>query len=84
MADIPTIKKDTKTSNDGPPPMIVVDIGKRQKKKRIRRLRKGKGKLMDKITDLVEEMRQGGALEPNAQAVVIVVRQKSSDRGPRY
>ena len=69
-----TVKKKTP---DSPPPMVVVDLGKRQTRKRVKRLRKGKGKLMGKVSDLVADLREEGAIEANAQAVVIVVRQKN-------
>jgi hypothetical protein len=54
---------------------IVLDVGK-QRRKRIKELRRGAGKLMDEINASIEELRTAGALSPEAQPVVVVVRQK--------
>lgn len=56
--------------------MIVVDLGKKYKKKHIRRLRKGRGRLMDKVEQLVEDLRESGGMDEQSKPVVIVVRQK--------
>jgi hypothetical protein len=54
---------------------IVVDIGKKSKKQ-IRNLRKGKGKLMDQVNDVLNELKTSGAITGVAQPVVIVVQEK--------
>lgn len=59
------------------PKSIVVDLGKR-KRKDVKRLRKGSGKLMARIDDLLGEMRSGGTLEAGARTVIVVVEKKSS------
>jgi len=59
------------------PSILVVDIRKRQSRKRIRNLRKGKGSLMDEVQETVEELRANNAITGTVQPVVIVVRQKS-------
>ncbi len=56
---------------------IVIDIGKRQSSKQIRRLRKGTGKLTEKIKELVDDLREQRTISAEAQPVVIVVRQKA-------
>lgn len=56
--------------------LIVVDIAKKQKRKSIRSLRRGKGRLMGKINDLLDEMREQGAVSEQSQPIVVVVRQK--------
>ena len=56
---------------------LVVDIGKKQRRKRIKQLRKGKGKLVDKIQQTISELRERKVIGENAQTVVLVVRQKS-------
>jgi hypothetical protein len=63
-----------KATNAGP--LLVVDIGKKQSKKRIRDLRKGEGKLFEKITLLVEEMKERGTMKGDVQPLVIVVRKR--------
>jgi len=59
-----------------PSSFVVVDLGKKQKRKSIKQLRKGTGKLTGQINELLEEMREQGTLAPGAQPVVIVVREK--------
>ena len=58
---------------DGAP--IVVDIGKKSKKQ-IKQLRKGRGKLLGEIDDLIEELRTAGSISASAQPVIIVVKEK--------
>ena len=55
--------------------MVVVDLGK-QKRKRIRQLRKGEGALVEKVEDLVAELRSNGTVAGAAQVVVVVVKEK--------
>ena len=59
-------------SNDAP---IVLDLGKRSRKQ-VRRLRKGTGKLMDKISELVGDLKADGTVAADAQPIIIVVRPK--------
>jgi hypothetical protein len=62
--------------------VIVVDVGKKQRRKAIRQLRRGRGRLMAKIKDALDDMKEQGVMPENAQPVVFVVRQRS--RGPRF
>lgn len=57
--------------------LLVIDIGKKQKKKDIKRLRKGTGKLTDKLKEVVEQLREENAISADAQPVVIIVREKA-------
>jgi Family of unknown function (DUF6200) len=54
---------------------VIIDLGK-HRRKRIRQLKKGSGRLADEVTSCVEELKAAGTLGANAQTVVIVVRQK--------
>lgn len=54
---------------------VVLDFGK-QRRKQIKRLRRGDGKLMDDINGAIAELRTAGTIGATSQAVVIVVRQK--------
>jgi hypothetical protein len=54
---------------------IVLDLGK-QRKKRVKELRRGEGRLMDEVNASIEELRTAGALSGDAQAVVVIVREK--------
>jgi hypothetical protein len=62
----------TLSSNDP----IVIDLGKR-KKSAVKKLRKGRGTLMDKVGDCVIELKTAKEINQDAQIVVIVVKEKS-------
>lgn len=64
-----------------PKAMVVVDLGKKQSRKNVRRLRKGRGKLASKVEDLLADLREAGTLDAQSQAVVVVVREKPRRRG---
>jgi hypothetical protein len=57
--------------------VCVIDLGKHSKK-RIRRLRRGQGRLMERVEDAVTALHDDGVLTGNAQTVVVVVRQEPS------
>jgi uncharacterized protein DUF6200 len=61
------------TSTISPP--IVLDLGK-QRRKRVKELRRGEGRLMDEVNASIEELRTAGALAADAQPVVVIVREK--------
>lgn len=55
--------------------MVVIDIGKR-KRKQVRKLRKGEGRLAEEIEHTIGQLKGDGVLDADAQTVVVVVRQK--------
>ncbi len=56
---------------------IVVDLGKKSRKD-IRRLRRGRpGKLIDQVSNLMQELKAAGTISDSAQPVVVVVRQRT-------
>ena len=55
---------------------VLVDLGKKSCKQ-VRKLRKGKGKLMDSVNATVQELQASGQIDPLAQPVIILVREKS-------
>jgi len=55
--------------------LVVVDVGKAQSPKRIRRLRKGRGPLVRRIDRIMAELVEAGTIKANAQSVVFVVRE---------
>ena len=65
------------TNADAParPSPVVVDLGKRRRKQ-IRQLTKGGGKLLGEVNGAVAELRAAGTIAADAQAVVFVVRQR--------
>lgn len=54
---------------------ILIDLG-RKKRKAVKKLRKGRGKLMDDIGEVIAELKSEGAVAEGAQVVVVVVREK--------
>ncbi len=54
---------------------IIIDLG-RHKRRRVRRLRRGRGRLMGRVLDAVEDLGEDGAIDPNANTVIVIVRQK--------
>jgi Family of unknown function (DUF6200) len=54
---------------------IVIDLGKHSRK-RVKNLRKGTGRLADEVNGCLAELRMAGTVSPNAQTVVVVVRQR--------
>ena len=54
---------------------VVLDLGRRRRKL-IRQLRRGEGKLLDDINGAVEELRTAGTLSASSQPVIVVVQQK--------
>lgn len=80
MAIAASAKPEAKTAATGAEAgsLVVLDIGKKQRKKRIRQLRKGRGKLFDRVRDLLEGMKEEGTIDKGAQPIVIVVREKGN------
>jgi hypothetical protein len=76
----PVAAADKAETSKARPEPIVLDLGKK-KRKAIRRLRKGKGRLMEQILDTHAQLSSSGVCEPSAQPVVVVVRQKPKRRG---
>jgi hypothetical protein len=60
------------TSKPGP---VVIDLGKK-KKSQVKKLRKGRGKLMENVNKLVADLRTNGTVQSSEQPVIIVVREK--------
>jgi len=58
---------------------IVVDLGKK-KRGRVKKLRKGRGPLLDDIIDCIAKLREDDTISKEAQPVIIVVREKQKKR----
>jgi hypothetical protein len=54
---------------------IIVDIGT-QRRKRIKQLRQGRGRLMDEVNALLHDLKNDGSLSSSVQPIVIVVRER--------
>ena len=78
MTTNPTAKEEraeTRNAEKKAKPLVVVELARRRDPEQIRRLRKGRGKLVHDIEDAVEELVQSGTIKADAQPVVIVVRE---------
>jgi hypothetical protein len=67
---------DVDSSNRDP---ILVDLG-RKKRKDIKRLRDGEGRLMTEVQDTLDELKSNGSISENAQPIIIIVREKQSNK----
>ncbi len=59
----------------GGPQLVVVELARRRSPDQIKRLRKGRGRLVDDIDDTLVELVKSGTISADAQPVVIVVRE---------
>jgi len=64
----PLSKTDTKAP-------IIIDLGK-QRRKKVKDLRSGTGRLAETLNGCLDELRTAGTLAPNSQTVVVIVRQR--------
>ena len=55
--------------------LVVVELARRRSPEQIKRLRKGRGRLVKDIDDTVHELVKSGTIGADAQPVVIVVRE---------
>ena len=60
--------------------IVVVDLGKK-KSKQVKRLRKGGGRLMDRVHSLVGEMQAGGEIGGATNTIVVVIEKKKKKSG---
>jgi hypothetical protein len=72
-------RDDGAPADDGFAP-IIVDLGK-QRRRRVKRLRKGRGPLLDVVRDTMEELKGSGQL--GDRPVVFICRQKRGGGGGR-
>jgi Family of unknown function (DUF6200) len=56
--------------------IVVVDLGTK-KRKQVKLLRKGKGKLMEKVKQCIDELKASGTITGAATPVVIVVEEEA-------
>jgi hypothetical protein len=62
--------------------LLVVDLGKRQSRKQVKRLREGRGKLMSRIDEIVSDLVESGTVKGGVQPIVIVVREEENSWVP--
>ena len=61
--------------------LVVIDLGKKQSGKKIRRLRQGQGPLMDDIKDLVARTKENLGVKESTIPIVVVVQKKRRNNG---
>lgn len=74
--------KDTtkKTDDSSTGQTIVLDFGSKSRRK-IKRLRKGQGALMDRVNETVAELKHNQSIPASAAVVVVVVKQRNRNKG---
>jgi hypothetical protein len=55
--------------------LVVVELARRRSPEQVRRLRRGRGKLVTDIEDAVEELVKSGTIKSDTPPVVIVIRE---------
>jgi hypothetical protein len=58
---------------------VIINLGK-HKRKRVRRLRKGRGRLVGDVYDAIDDLRAAGEIGENDRPIVMIVRQKRKKR----
>ena len=59
--------------------MLVIDLGS-HKRKLVKNLKRGEGKLARDVESTVDELRASGAVDGKAQVIVVVVKEKAKKR----
>lgn len=67
---------------DGPAAsnVCIIDVGT-QSRKRIKKLKRGEGKLMSKIDDIVQDLIDENVVPEGAATVIVIVKQEQSIMG---
>jgi len=58
---------------------IILDLGRRRRKQ-VKRLTRGTGKLMAEVTECIEELKTTGKLSGSVQPVIVVVKERPKMR----
>jgi hypothetical protein len=58
---------------------IVLDLGK-HKRKSVKQLRRGEGKLLNEALESIQELQRVGTIPQSAQPVILIVREKSKPK----
>jgi hypothetical protein len=62
--------------------LLVVDLDKRQSRKKVKALREGRGKLFKRIEGIVADLVAEGTIKAGSQPVVIIVREEAPPPSP--
>lgn len=63
--------------------LVVVDLGKK-KRRQIRNLRRGRGRLMDRVSEVANDLRTEGALSTDGTSIVVVVVERKRNKKKKY
>lgn len=55
--------------------MCIIDLGEHSRR-RVKRLRKGRGRLMDKVERTLANLEEDGVISASAQTVIVIVREE--------
>lgn len=77
---VDAVKDTTKKTDDSAGQTIVLDFGSKSRRK-IKRLRKGQGALMDRVNETVAELKGNQSIPASAAVVVVVVKQRNRNKG---
>lgn len=58
---------------------FVLDLGSKRRKQ-VKRLRKGTGPLMNRVTDTIDQLREDSELSASSDVVVVIVKQKPKSK----
>lgn len=72
----------TETADGKAAKMVVLDLGKK-KRRDVKRLRKGRGRLMDRVSETLADLQEDGTIAADSQAIVVIVRERPRRKGLR-
>jgi len=72
---VDTVKAEVQTSKVASEAPIILDLGKK-KRKQIKQLKKGTGKLMTEVQDCIQELKQAGRVADHSRPVIVLVRER--------
>jgi hypothetical protein len=75
MAATASSTTETKEEKGSKSQIVVVDLDEAQPSRLVSRLRKGRGKLLNKVEKIVADLVEAGTIKSGAQPVVLVVRE---------
>jgi hypothetical protein len=78
----PEQRESREQDRTGKSQIVIVDLNEAQPAQQVRRLRKGKGRLVTKVERIVGDLVQAGTVRSSAQPVVIVLRELPSPPWP--
>lgn len=76
-----TVQANVGVEGTGAGAPIVIDLGKKSYKA-VKKLRKGKGKLLLSVQECIEELKNTGQISAAAQPVIVVVRESQRFQFP--